>query len=142
MVNSLIFYLYVIFLISITLFPVNPHFPIGWRPSLWHLSPSDSLRNILGNHSMYSIIANLAGNIFVFFPLGFFLPLIYCRLRKYYKTAVVSFLISLGIELVQLSGIPYLREFDTLDIILNTIGSVGGYAVYRALSSNKPLKLN
>lgn len=69
----------------------------------------------------------LAGNLLMFVPMGFFLPLIFPRLRGG-KMAAVILLLPLAVELWQ----PVVgRSFDTDDLLLNTLGMLAGWAVVR-----------
>lgn len=76
-------------------------------------------------------IANLGGNLLMFAPLGFLLPLLWKRFRKLWKTALFAFGTSLLIECTQtFVG----RGFDVDDLLLNTLGAVLGYGAYRLLA--------
>lgn len=74
---------------------------------------------------------NVIGNIVLFVPFGYFVSY-YCKLNKVYLSFIVTFIISLSIELIQM-GIG--RSFDIDDIILNVIGGLTGYIFYKV--SNK-----
>ena len=74
---------------------------------------------------------NVIGNILLFMPYGFFISY-YLRLEKKDKGLALGliFLVSLSIECVQLLiG----RCFDVDDILLNLIGGMVGYYIYRIL---------
>ena len=74
---------------------------------------------------------NVIGNILLFMPYGFFVSY-YLRFEKKDKWLALSliFLVSISIECVQLLiG----RCFDVDDILLNLIGGMVGYYVYRLL---------
>ena len=74
---------------------------------------------------------NVIGNILLFMPYGFFVSY-YLRFEKKDKWLALSliFLVSISIECVQLLiG----RCFDVDDILLNLIGGMVGYYVYRML---------
>ena len=73
--------------------------------------------------------SNLLGNIFVFMPLGFLMPMIGYSYRKFYKILIISFLVSLNIEVLQL--IFRVGIFDVDDLILNTLGGVIGYILFK-----------
>ena len=73
-------------------------------------------------------IANLAGNVAGFVPLGILLPLLFPFLRSLWKTMIAVFFISLGFETVQL--VTDLGIFDVDDLILNTTGGIAGYLLY------------
>ena len=72
------------------------------------------------------------GNFVMLLPLGIYLPLIYKRLRKAYNFFVVlliCFLVSVGIELLQLA--TSYRSADIDDVILNTLGGGAGFLIYQ-----------
>ena len=67
---------------------------------------------------------NILGNIILFVPMGIFLRILFNKSSGNQKTLIVSSLISLAIEILQLLvG----RCFDVDDIILNIFGSLLGY---------------
>ena len=70
---------------------------------------------------------NVVGNIILFIPFGYFTSY-YCKLSKGYISFILIFITSLTIELTQM-GIG--RSFDVDDIILNCIGGILGYLLYR-----------
>ena len=76
---------------------------------------------------IFPVFANLAGNILIFIPFGFFVPM--SRERKsILATTIGAFLLSLVIESIQL----YTRVgcFDVDDLLLNTLGGVTGYIIF------------
>lgn len=74
-------------------------------------------------------IRNLLGNIFLFVPLGFLLPMIFSVLRKFFRTFLSVILIVGVIELTQL--VLMVGSCDVDDLILNVTGSVLGYGLYK-----------
>ena len=56
-------------------------------------------RELLG---MRSFLLNTVGNVICFMPFGFILPIISRRGKKWYNTFLLSFLMSFGIETIQL----------------------------------------
>ena len=82
-------------------------------------------------------IKNIVGNIIMFIPYGFFASY-YLKNRKFSTIFILSLVVSLTIEIVQLNiG----RVFDIDDVILNTIGGITGYLLYvgiDAISSKLP----
>lgn len=77
------------------------------------------------------VIKNLVGNIFVFSPFGFLLPMGYEAMRKYRKVLLTGLVYILMVELIQL--ICMLGSFDVDDIILNVIGISCGYVIYKII---------
>ncbi len=78
-----------------------------------------------------SFLLNIVGNIAGFMPLGFFLPVISRRSRHWFNTVLLSFLFSLCIETVQL--VFKVGSFDVDDMILNTLGGILGYILYKTV---------
>jgi glycopeptide antibiotics resistance protein len=80
------------------------------------------------------VIQQLLGNVVMFVPLGFLLPLLSTRYRRFAMTAAVGLSASVGIELVQLAMRLTLisrRSVDVDDVILNVTGACLGYLVWR-----------
>lgn len=70
---------------------------------------------------------NIIGNIIMFVPFGFFSSY-YLKLSKKSFVFFLTFIVSIVIECIQLKiG----RAFDVDDIILNMVGSLCGYYLYR-----------
>lgn len=78
-------------------------------------------------------VENLVGNVVVFMPLGFLLPLMSCELRKFSDVLLNTFTFVLGIEVFQLFSA--FGAFDVDDILLNCLGAVIGYACYKAAAA-------
>lgn len=75
---------------------------------------------------------NIVGNIVMFMPIGFLVPIIYKKLDSYKKIALTGLSISMLIECTQLF---LSRGTDIDDLILNTIGTVLGYLVFTILKN-------
>lgn len=78
-------------------------------------------RGELGIHSFY----NLAGNILIFVPAGFFIPVLWENKRGFFFTTCVTFDMSLLVEILQI--VLRVGSFDVDDLILNTLGGMLGY---------------
>ena len=76
---------------------------------------------------IFSVFANLAGNILIFIPIGFFLPMASVH-RNFSVLTFEAFFISLVIEVTQL--ITKVGSFDVDDLFLNTLGGVIGYIIF------------
>jgi glycopeptide antibiotics resistance protein len=78
----------------------------------------------------------IIGNFVMLLPLGIYLPLIFKRLRKAYNFFVVlliCFLVSVGIELLQLA--TSYRSTDVDDVMLNTLGGGAGFLIYQLIKA-------
>ena len=85
--------------------------------------------NNFSQHRWLNVLLNIA----MFGPLGFLLPLLNRKFRKWYVMIPVGCLSSLAIELVQLafaSGV-----FDVDDLFCNTLGGAMGYFAVMAVLS-------
>lgn len=72
-------------------------------------------------------IVNLLGNVFVFSPIGFFIPLLWRRMDSFIAILIIGLGVTCFIESIQyFIG----RSSDIDDVILNTIGVIFGYWVY------------
>lgn len=76
-------------------------------------------------------------NVILFFPLGFFLPLLYRANRSFSQTLLSGFLFSLCIEGLQMfcSGVS-----DISDLVCNTLGTVFGFLLFLILNKKLYLK--
>ena len=78
--------------------------------------------------SYQAYFTNIFGNILVFMPYGFFIPMLFKKINTYVKYLIFIFLIVILIEILQfftMSG-----SFDIDDIILNLLGASIGYGIY------------
>ena len=75
----------------------------------------------------FAVFANLAGNILIFVPYGFFIS-VASRERGFFKTLFFSMGLSLCVEIIQL--FTRVGSLDVDDILLNTIGGVLGYIIF------------
>lgn len=90
---------------------------------------SNYIQNI--NHiGLDVLLFNLAGNVAAFMPLGFLLPLAFRRFNAV-KTYMVAFALILCAEVLQL--LSRRGVFDVDDLLLNMLGSIIGYGVYKLL---------
>lgn len=101
-------------------------------------NPNTYLR-ALTEPCFYTVIFNL----FMTIPFGMYMRYYFkCNLKK---TIILSFLLSLFFEVTQLTGLyfiyPYAyRVFDVDDLIINTLGGIIGYAIFRVLNIFLPTR--
>ena len=74
-------------------------------------------------------IINLVGNVIMFIPLGFCLPMLWKKQRTLWKTLLTTALIITLVELTQL--LTLVGSCDTDDLILNVLGSAIGYGLFK-----------
>ena len=76
-------------------------------------------------------IVNLLGNVVMFIPLGLFLPLLFGKLQKFWKTQLAAALIITLVELAQLFTL--VGSCDVDDLLLNLLGTAAGYGIYKCV---------
>jgi len=86
------------------------------------------------NFDYHYFTFNLLGNIAVFVPFGFFVPLLWKKMN-FGKTVLSGALLSVSIEFIQLF-MPRFTDID--DVILNTLGTLIGALIYMAVNKLFP----
>ena len=88
------------------------------------------------NVDSWSVVSllNITGNILLFSPIGFFVPLFWGNWRSFRKILLLGLAVTCFIEVIQLFiG----RSTDIDDVILNTIGVMIGYGIFSLLKFNR-----
>jgi len=117
------------------------YFGGGYSWLLINLKPFNKIgemKDMLGRGITDYVITEVLGNVALFVPLGFLLPLLWKKQEKLWAMLVTCVGISVFIELVQLL-IPQ-RATDIDDVIMNTLGALLGFALYllvRMLTKSK-----
>ena len=100
------------------------------------LEPLDTIRRFLWvlRHStdvgqIRHAVVNLVGNVIMFVPLGFFVPILWKRTRKFGWHIMMMALIILVVELTQLFTL--LGTCDVDDLLLNLVGTTMGFCLWK-----------
>jgi glycopeptide antibiotics resistance protein len=125
--------LYAAALAMVTLAPIRwrsdlARYRNNWRPQLvpiWNL-----VVNLRDGDRVMATVAGAAGNVALFLPLGFLLPLLAPRLDRLWRTVGVGFALSSAIELSQVA-FPGVRRADVNDVLANTLGTALGFLAWR-----------
>lgn len=126
---------YLVALLYVVLF-----LPVGVRPD--DAMPAWSAVNLIPARTIVGIVQDhrgmvgwqLVGNVVLFVPLGFLLPLLSTRCRRGATTAVAALAVSVSIELVQFAMLITLvsrRSTDVDDVLLNVAGAGLGHLLWR-----------
>jgi glycopeptide antibiotics resistance protein len=107
-------------------------------PVAWIRRPSDNrpqlvpLQGILADlaESPAERLAEAFGNVLLFVPLGFLLPLLIPAIGRWWQALAVGAGVSLLIELYQLIW-PGVRKASVDDLLMNALGAVLGFAALR-----------
>ena len=76
----------------------------------------------------YHCVINLGGNVFLFIPIGYFLPRLWPALRNFFAFLLTCILAITLVELLQL--VTLLGSLDIDDLILNVFGMLLGYLFF------------
>jgi glycopeptide antibiotics resistance protein len=120
-----LFFTYLFTLIYVTLFTYN-YYVYG---KSFNLVFFDSIRLMFDSGDPWLFAKNVLGNVVLFFPFGFLLPIVYKPMRFFRSCLAISFSTSLFIELCQYQFAE--RIFDVDDIFLNTVGAMLGWMIFR-----------
>jgi glycopeptide antibiotics resistance protein len=124
---------YVAVLAVVTLLPVD--WSLGLDEDRWptdnrpQLLPFDGILFEL-SRSPLETLAELFGNMLLFAPFGFLLPLLFPAMRRWWQALAAGAGVSLAIELYQLVW-PGVRKADVNDVLMNALGALLGLAALR-----------
>lgn len=126
-----VFVLFMMGLLVLVLWPATYETPTvaerlqsGWQINLVPLRNIKRFFNIFGTEAFW---VNIVGNVLMFTPLGFCLPLLWRRWQRFWKVLLAGILVPVCIETVQLFvG----RSVDVDDVLLNALGVALGYGLY------------
>jgi glycopeptide antibiotics resistance protein len=134
---------YALFVVGMVLFPivVQPELRADngnllVNPAWWlNAAPFKTVGELVGRTSPEQAVRQIGGNLGLLVPLGFLLPALSQRMRRWWAFAAVALCIAVGIEAAQLAeravGLAA-RSVDIDDVVLNALGAILGYGVYRA----------
>ncbi|MBP3952909.1 VanZ family protein [Bacillus suaedae] len=132
---TILFILYLGALFYVTLFAWN------YGASLGPAGPGGRNYNVIPFRSIYRIavfsptivdpIRILIGNIVMFLPMGFLIPALHKRFRRFLLVVIIGAFVSLCIEMSQFMFTYRVSNID--DIILNTLGTAIGYLIFSVL---------
>ena len=124
------FILYIGLLVYFTIFAeiMGRTVPIVSSGYRYNLVPLKEIKRFLCNTDTLGwkpVILNVVGNVVAFIPFGYFLPRLFKYRIKFIRAALMTFDLSLAIEIIQL--LTRVGSLDVDDLFLNTIGGVIGY---------------
>lgn len=128
---SVLFLFYVLLVIYMTLEPFQFQIPMSVRPFTFDTRLFYELVHMADGYEHLQLLYSV-GNIIMFMPLGFLLPILYPIFRKGYLLIITSFFISLLIECIQ-ALFTLTRRGTVDDLFFNTVGAIIGYLIYVVL---------
>lgn len=116
----------------------------GWPYPWLSPVPFDTIRSSLEQGWSYPAGKYLIGNIGAFVPLGVLAPMLSPRWRSWSRTLLLGLLASGLVEVTQLVGSLAMgfawRVADVDDLLLNTLGTLIGFAIWRIGSAALPMR--
>jgi glycopeptide antibiotics resistance protein len=105
------------------------------RPIDVQLVPLRGVEAVLASGMLGPIVWLVGGNVLVFVPFGFMVPIVTSRADGWRRAALAGLALSLTIEATQLAGsllVGYAyRVTEVDDVLLNVLGALGGFSLYR-----------
>ena len=132
-----IFFIYFLVLIELTICKRGA-LEIGFRNKFYvNYIPFKETINMFKDNFMGigNALYNVLGNILLFVPLGFFIPLLFNKKNKISSVALYGACTSILIEAIQLITSNNLTDID--DVIFNTLGAILGFFIYNLLNKTK-----
>lgn len=133
-IDILLFIIYCLFLIYILFLRRSKNISVKYNIVPFKTYIEYFTKIINSSIDIKTAILNFIANIFLFVPMGYFLPKIFKKVNSFNKTTIISMLIIILIEVMQY--ITKLGIADIDDVILNTIGAMIGYKIQVELKSN------
>lgn len=128
-----LFFIYFLMLVNLTIFKYgelmldfDTRFYINYIPLVETIN---MFKNDFAD--IHIALYNIIGNILLFIPLGFFIPLFFNKKNKLSKVILYGFTASLTIEVLQIFT-PF-NTTDIDDIIFNTFGSILGFILFNII---------
>ncbi len=123
----------------VTLLPVS--WSVGFDDDKWPTDNRPELVPFKGilfelSRAPLETLVELLGNVLLFAPLGFLLPLLFPAVRRWWQTLAVGAGVSLAIELYQLTW-PGVRKADVNDVLMNAVGALLGLVALRVTESGR-----
>lgn len=127
----LLFIIYLILLVYFLFFAESMGRTISNREYSYNLVPFKEIKRFIKYYKelgMTAVLTNIVGNIVCFIPFGGMLPILSTKIRKLVLVGLISFELSIVIEVAQL--IFKVGSFDVDDLLLNTLGGMVGFLIY------------
>ena len=126
----IVFIVYV-FLLSYLVFFSERYGRIRYDSPQSNLVPFQEIHRYLSQFREITFLAiiNVIGNTLIFVPFGALLFIFSKKLAKFHNTVLLSLLLSLAIETTQY--FTRVGVFDVDDIMLNTLGGIIGWIIYK-----------
>lgn len=130
-----VFFIYFLILINLTICKGSV-LEIGFEGNrnINYIPLIETIRMFTNNYmGIGNTFYNVIGNIVLFVPLGFLIPLLFKKKNSVLNIVIYGFITSLIIELIQLVTAYNITDID--DIIFNSLGAVLGFLTFNSFYS-------
>lgn len=130
-----VFFIYFLILINLTICKGSV-LEIGFEGNrnINYIPLIETIRMFTNNYmGIGNTFYNVIGNIVLFVPLGFLIPLLFKNKNSVLNIVIYGFITSLIIELIQLVTAYNITDID--DIIFNTLGAILGFLAFNSFYS-------
>ncbi|MEZ5165658.1 MAG: VanZ family protein [Acidimicrobiales bacterium] len=123
-------FVWALIVVKVTMFPLTIIF-YDWHESS-NFTPFASIVEILRSTSPWFALENIGGNVVMFIPFGFLMPVLFEKVRHPWAILWRAAAVSVLIESAQY--VTRARAVDVDDVILNTTGALVGYGIFAVVS--------
>lgn len=127
---KLVFFIYVLFLVYI-LFFISSRLTTYNNINLIPFATIDRYFRFFEYFTFTNWFLNIFGNIIIFIPFGFLLPVVVTYFNRFWKLLSITLIVTMSVETLQY--VTKVGELDIDDVILNTLGSIMGYILYKII---------
>lgn len=133
-ISIILFFIYLCLLVYLLFFAENMGRKVSTSAHNYNMELFKEIKRFYIYRDKFGIFyyLNVYGNILAFMPFGFFLPMLSTKVRKFIFTVFLGFAFSVMVEITQF--IVAVGSFDVDDILLNTVGVILGYIVFKILN--------
>lgn len=126
-----IFFIYFLLLINLTIYKMGSlQIDLNGNKVINYIPLVETIKMFKYDGIGFSLY-NVIGNILLFMPLGFFIPVLFNKKNKIDNIATYGVILSTSIEVIQLQQTYNITDID--DFIFNTLGTILGYLVFNIL---------
>lgn len=128
-----LYYAYIMMVFGTTLFPIQ-NYPLTYPP-IHNFIPFVTVKELITTLPTSIAIKQILGNLIMFMPFGFLFAF-FANKNQFLKCVIFALFFAVSIEFIQfILGVTFVgsqyRSIDVDDVILNTVGAILGYVIFK-----------
>lgn len=128
--SSTLLFMYIIYLLYLVFF--STYYGRGYFHRSYNFIPFKTIvEYMFFSSSLNATVLNIVGNILAFVPMGFLVPIVFSKINRFKCIAILVLISTISIEIIQF--IIGVGTCDIDDVILNWLGGVIGFQIYKIL---------